>query len=68
MENLSLENYIDDVIFPTLPASVHPYFDREKWKDEARYAGRGQSLAAWDGEEHEITMGWDNVTYYIYKS
>lgn len=68
MEDQSLERYIDDVIFPTLPESLHRFFDREKWKDEARMAGRGNALSGWDGEEHEVSMGWDNVTYYIYRN
>ncbi len=68
MENSVLENYIDDVVLITLPENLRHYFDREKWKDDARYAGRGNALSGWDGEEHEVTMGWDNITYYIYRN
>lgn len=45
-----LENYIDECL--EIPDSVKPYFDREKWKADARNDGRGHSLAGYDGEEH----------------
>jgi len=58
-----LENYIDDCL--EIPENVKPYFDKEKWKEDARQDGRGHSLGRYDGcEEEELVNG---TYYYIYK-
>lgn len=41
------------------------YFDDEKWKQDARYDGRGHSLSHYDGEENYEEV--DRETYYIYR-
>jgi len=53
----SLENYIEDCIVPELPEAFRGYFDYEAWKRDARFDGRGHSLASYDGEELEADNG-----------
>jgi len=61
-----LENYLDDCILPDLPDTAQRYFDRESWKRDARFDGRGHSLNRYDGsEEWEEVNG---VTLYIYRT
>lgn len=60
-----LEDYIDDLILPEIPEHYRNYFDRERWKDDARYDGRGHVLALYDGCEEEIEI--EDETYYIYR-
>jgi len=60
----SLENYIDECM--EIPVNLLPYFDREKWKYDARVDGRGHSLSGYDGNEND-EVGIDGVTYYIYR-
>ena len=50
----SLDNYLDEVIYPELPESVVDYFDDESWKRDARFYGRGHSLGSYDGNELDI--------------
>lgn len=59
----SLDSYIDDCM--EIPEQVKPYFDREKFKDDAKHDGRGHSLNSYDGEEIEVQT--DNGTYYLYR-
>lgn len=63
----SLESYIDECL--TIPKEVEPYFNREKWKRDARRDGRGHSLSSYDGAEHSTTVaGADyHETLYIYR-
>lgn len=61
----SMDIYIDECILPELPKHLHYYFDSEKWKKDARFDGRGHSLASYDGEEHEEEV--NGTTYYIYR-
>lgn len=61
----SLENYLDEIIYPELPENFRNYFNDEAWKADARYDGRGHSLSSYDGEENEITIWvWENMTDY----
>jgi hypothetical protein len=58
-----LENYIDECL--EIPESVQNYFDREKWKDDAKIDGRGHALNHYDGGEEEIKL--NGVYYYAYR-
>lgn len=48
---LSLDDYLEEFIYPELPENIVSYFDDEKWKRDARYDGRGHSLNSYDGDE-----------------
>lgn len=61
-----LESYIDECILPELPEMYHFYFDRDKFKDDARIDGRAHSLATYDGEEHEEVV--NGKWYYAYRT
>lgn len=61
----ALENYIDEVIMPEIPECYQDYFDREGWKKDAEYDGRGHSLSTYDGCENEEEV--NGTTYYIYR-
>lgn len=61
----SLDNYLEECIYPELPDNMINYFDDEKWKNDAKFDGRGHSLNYYDGsEEVEEVKG---ETYYIYR-
>lgn len=60
-----LENYIDECILHELPECYRNYFDREGWKSDARFDGRGHCLNHYDGNEESETV--DGVEYYIYR-
>ncbi len=53
----SLESYLEDCV----EGADSPYFDRDRWKKDARSDGRGHSLAGYDGSEQE------EGDYYIYR-
>lgn len=61
----ALEDYIDECIIPEIPEDYQIYFDREKWKRDARHDGRGHSIATYDGDEDEVE--YNGETYYIYR-
>jgi hypothetical protein len=61
----SLDNYIEECILPELPEYLQNYFDSEKWKEDAKYDGRGHSLSSYDGNEYEEEV--NGTTYYIYR-
>ena len=67
----SLDNYLEDCIYPELTGNLINYFDDEAWKRDARYNGRGHSLSSYDGCEEEITLtdkeGDEIETFYIYR-
>jgi len=61
----ALESYLDD---GCIEGTDGPYFDREKWKRDARFDGAGHTLASYDGAEEEVDTseagaGW----YFIYR-
>lgn len=60
-----LDDYIYNVIMPELPGYLQNYFDEERWKQDARYDGRGHCIARYDGHENEETIG--DETFYIYR-
>ena len=61
----SLQSLIDDCIMYEMPKHLRYYFDEDKWKQDAKYDGRGHSLASYDGEEFEETI--EGETFYIYR-
>jgi len=61
-----LEDYIDECILYQLPEMYRTYFDRDAWKSDAKYDGRGNSLSSYDGSENEETV--NGTTYYIYRT
>lgn len=61
----SLDNYLEECIYPELEGNLKNYFDDEKWKKDARYDGRGHSLSGYDGNENEETV--EGITFYIYR-
>ena len=60
-----LQMYIDECIIPELPDFAARYFDEEAWKRDARFDGRGHSIARYDGceNEEEVNGTW----YFIYR-
>lgn len=62
----SLENYLNDCVYPELPDNMSSYFDDEKWKRDARMDGRAHALSSYDGNEEEETI--NGTTYYIYRT
>jgi hypothetical protein len=59
-----LEQMLDDS--GCVPGADSPYFDRGKWKNDAVMGGcRGASLAGYDGNEYELSVGGD--WYYLYR-
>lgn len=63
--DVELEQYLDDCILPELPKTAQQYFDRDRWKDDAKIDGRGHCINHYDGsEECETVLG---VDYYIYR-
>ena len=58
-----LERYIDECL--EIPEAIRPYFDEEKWKNDARHDGRGHCLSSYDGHEHEVKV--DGEWFYIYR-
>lgn len=55
----SLDSYLDDCgVLDSMPANLRPYFDRDAWKSDARYDGRGHSLASYDGNEMDLNGGF----------
>jgi hypothetical protein len=58
-----LENYIDECI--EMPKGFENYFDREAWKRDARYDGRGHALNRYDGGEEEIQI--NGTWFYAYR-
>lgn len=62
----SLNNYLEECIYPELPENMQMCFDDEKWKRDARYDGRGHSLSSYDGNENEETV--EGETFFIYRT
>lgn len=62
----SLDNYLDECVMPELHGTLANYFDRDAWKRDAKFDGRGHSLSSYDGDEHEVKI--DGTWYYIYRT
>lgn len=62
----SLDTYIEECIMPEIPERYRFYFDEKLWKRDAAYDGRGNSLASYDDNEHEIN--YKGTYYYIYRT
>lgn len=60
-----LDNYLVEIILPELPETAKRYFDREAWKNDARFDGRAHSLARYDGDENTETI--NEIEFYIYR-
>lgn len=60
----SLDNYLEECLYPELPESLRSYFDDEAWKRDAKHDGRGHSLSSYDGQEIEF----DNCDLYAYRT
>lgn len=60
-----LDNYLDECVLTELPENVRHYFDREKWKHDARIDGRGHALNRYDGNEDCVEI--DGTDYFIYR-
>jgi hypothetical protein len=50
----SFDSYLDECAMPGLPETAKRYFDRDAWKADARYDGRGHALSSYDGNELEL--------------
>jgi len=60
----ALDQYLDDCVLADLPESARWYFDRDKWKDDARMDGAGHILGSYDGNELEVhvdDVGWFHI-------
>ena len=62
----ALDSMLDEVILPDLDEALQCYFDRDAWKRDASYDGRGHHLNHYDGCEDEVTV--NGVDYYIYRT
>ena len=62
----ALDSVLDDCILPDLDEVLQRYFDRDAWKRDASYDGRGHHLNHYDGCEDEVTV--NGVDYYIYRT
>lgn len=51
----ALDSYLDDSgVMDGIPEGLRHYFDRDKWKEDAKIDGRGHALSSWDGNEADI--------------
>ena len=62
----ALDSVLDECILPDLDGALQCYFDRDAWKRDASYDGRGHHLNHYDGCEDEVTV--NGVDYYIYRT
>jgi len=60
-----LDSYIEECILAELPEWLRDYFDEERWKNDARFDGRGNTISHYDGRENEIEV--DDEWFYIYR-
>lgn len=63
MQDEYFEQYLDEIL-SELPDIAQRYFDRDAWKRDAEFDGRG-ILSSYDGEEHEEQV--DGTWYYVYR-
>ena len=60
-----LDAYLEECVYPGIPGHLRFYFDDEAWKSDAKFDGRGYSLAKYDGNEYSETV--DGTEFYIYR-
>lgn len=65
--NKNLNNYLEECVYPELPENLRNYFDNEKWKEDAKDDGRGNSLSGYDGVETEITDPETEEIFFAYR-
>ena len=63
----ALDSFLDECVLHEQDGTAERYFDREAWKADAKHAGRGHSLASYDGHEneHDDDRG---ETLYVYRT
>lgn len=65
-----LESYLNECVMPEIPDYLQSYFDVESWKRDAKYDGRGLSIAGYDGNENEYFLKYEDgqeAEIYIYR-
>jgi hypothetical protein len=64
-----LRNICEEVYLPDLPEAVRPYFDIEKWIEDAKADGRGHTLSGYDGQEIELDSDFslDGDSLFAYR-
>lgn len=68
--NDELDAYLDEYVYSELPKNFAPYFNEEKWKQDARFDGRGHAISHYDGCEVEYfirTEDLEETWIYIYR-
>jgi tetratricopeptide (TPR) repeat protein len=51
----ALDSYLDECgVLDNIPENLRQYFNRDAWKRDARFDGRGHALASYDGDELEL--------------
>ncbi len=58
----ALESYLDE---GCVDGADSPYFDRERWKNDARIDGDGHTLSGYDGNVNEFNDGKE--WFYLYR-
>ena len=61
----ALDSYLDEVVLPDLEGTLANYFDRDAWKRDAKFDGRGHALSCYDGNEVELNKGCDLVAFRV---
>ena len=56
-------SYMNEVL--EIPENIQPYFDEDKWLEDALQDGRGHILSSYDGQENEHY--YEGEAYYIYR-
>jgi hypothetical protein len=59
----SMESYLDE---GCVEGADSPYFDREAWKRDASYDGRGHFLSGYDGNEYDHRI--NGTTYIMFRT
>jgi len=62
-----LDSYLEDCVYPELPANMRGYFDDDAWKRDARMDGRGHAIASYDGDEHDATDPQTGEEFVVFR-
>jgi hypothetical protein len=65
--NESLDNYIEECVLPELPEAYRYYFDYDAYKRDAKFDGRGDTLASYDSAEEEMKDNETGKWLFIYR-